>query len=508
MNIRMQIDSQKTESLFELAVALGQQSDFSEILRVVSTTATGVFNANLASIVMLNPGTQNTVKTIIKDGGDEKSRGYKLLQTNLIGWSLKHKQAMLSADIATDNRFAPEISQKFGAKTAMCAPLQISGNAIGCLLLIDKTDGGAFAENDIALLEKMAAIAAPFLDNVQKIQSYFDKQIPDSALVGKYEALGMLGKSKPYVELLKAIEAAARCDVRVQLQGKSGTGKEKIAKAIHQFSSRHNRPFVAIDCGAIPENLIESELFGHAKGAFTGANYDRKGLIEEANGGTFFMDEIANLPFDMQSKLLRVLQEGEIRVIGSNKPRKVDVRIISASSSDLRQMVDAGKFREDLFYRLHVYPIDVPTLNQRRDDIPLLANHFLKKFADQQKKQAESFHEWLLDYMQLRVWSGNIRELENFVERLVTLAAPEMVVLDASILPKEFRKEYKDLTFTQDAHDIRKSLQETLEETEVSLIRQALVANDWNQSKAARALQISERAIRYKMEKLGIEKPS
>ncbi len=504
----MQAENAKTEILFELADILGQQTDFEEILRVVSETAATLFNATVASIVMINPSTKNTVKTVISGGEDKKSRGRQLLQTNMIGWCLKNQQSYFSADLSADDRFASSIASKFNADCAMCVPLRSGGSVIGYLLAIDREDGHPFHSGELSLLEKMAAIAAPFLDNVQHIQTYFEQQLPKDALIRKYEGMGMLGNSPAFVELLKAIEAAARCEVRVLLMGKSGTGKEKVARAIHRLSSREKQPFVAIDCGAIPENLIESELFGHVKGAFTGANYDRKGLIEEANHGVLFMDEVANLPYDMQAKLLRVLQEGEIRKIGSNKPQAVNVRIISAASSNLRLQVEAGKFREDLFYRLHVYPIQVPTLNERSEDIPRLAGHFLQRFAGEQGKEIAAFHEYMLDYMQLRHWPGNIRELENFVERLVAMAPENTVTLDETVLPKEYRQEFESLVFSGAGHPLRKSLQATLEETEADLIRTALIQNDWNQSQAARALQISERAIRYKMEKLGIHKPA
>jgi Nif-specific regulatory protein len=446
--------SQKSESLFELTAVLGQQTDFQEILRVVSLQAATLFDAEVASLVMINPRTQNTVKTIIKEGKETDRRRYQLAQSNVIGWVSKQKQSFLSADLKTDSRFSAGLFEDAPVRSILCAPLQSEGNSIGYLLVINKSGDGAFDATDLQLLEKMAAITAPFLSNVQKLQEYFHTALPEAALLTKYEPLGLLGKGKSFLELLQAIEAAARCDVRVLLEGQSGTGKERIARAIHQLSGRKDHPFVAIDCGAIPENLIESELFGHAKGAFTGATYERKGLFEEAHRGTLFMDEIANLPYDMQAKLLRVLQEGEIRVVGSNKPRKVEVRIISASSSSLRQLVEQHKFREDLFYRLHVYPIHVPTLNERREDIPLLANHFLKKFAREQQKPAESFHGALLNFMQQRQWSGNVRELENFVERLVTLASPDMAVLNSKILPAEFQKEFKKLAPTPAEHSL------------------------------------------------------
>lgn len=309
----------------------------------------------------------------------------------------------------------------------------------------------------------------------------------------------------PFIELLKAVEAAARCDVRVLLEGESGTGKELIAHAIHQFSGRNDYPFIAVDFGAIPANLLESELFGHIKGAFTGAVTERKGLFEECNQGTLFMDEISNLPLELQAKLMRVLQAGEIRPVGSNKTCKVDVRIISANSIPLHELVAKQQFRKDLFYRLHVYPIAVPSLEERQEDIPLLANHFLRKFASQQDKQVEAYHEEILDFMKLRRWSGNIRELENFVERLVTLAAGKKL-LDRKILPKDLRNELNTLHSTQYDPALRKSLNERLSEYEEELIREELIANKWNQSRAARMLRISEQTLRYKMAKLGIIK--
>jgi transcriptional regulator with PAS, ATPase and Fis domain len=328
--------------------------------------------------------------------------------------------------------------------------------------------------------------------------------VPEATLLAKYEALGLLGQSKKFVELLQAIEAASRCDVRVLLEGQSGTGKELIARAIHKLSVRCDRPFLAIDCGAIAANLIESEIFGHVKGAFTGATSDRKGLLEEADQGTLFMDEIVNLPMDMQAKFMRVLQEGEVRPVGSNKTRRVDVRIITASSDSLRKLVDEQKFREDLFYRLHVYPLHVPPLDERHEDIPLLAHYFLKKFAARQGKQAESFHEQLLDFMQQRHWAGNIRELENLIERLVTLAEPHMNVLDQEILPQDLRKEMKKYETSQQDAGVTKPLNESLAEYEEQVIRAALAASNWNIAKTARALKVAEQTLRYKMGRLGI----
>ncbi|MDZ7267614.1 MAG: sigma-54-dependent Fis family transcriptional regulator [candidate division KSB1 bacterium] len=503
----MTFELQKHETLLELAEILTRQSDYQESVHLISLTAAVLFDADAASIILINPGAPQTVKTIFRGGKDLGEEKHRQVQNLVIGWMRQHEQPFLSTDLKTDPRLPDGLFEDDMERAVMCAPLRMQRVDIGYLFVLNENRQGQFDEYALKLLQQMAAVCAPFLSNVQQIQEYFETPLPEEVLLAQYAGLGMLGRSKPFVELLRAIESAARCDVRVLLEGQSGTGKERVARAIHLGSPRKSRPFVAVDCGAIPANLLESELFGHIKGAFTGANYERRGLFEEAHGGTLFMDEIANLPYDMQAKLLRVLQEGEIRPLGSNKPKTVDVRIIAAASTSLRKMVAQQQFREDLYYRLHVFPIYVPTLNERLQDIPLLANHFLKKFALQQHKQAASFHPALLRFMQQRQWNGNIRELENFVERLVALASPEMRVIQHKLLPAEFKREFKkNATHNREPAPVL-SLTEQVNALEAQLIRQALAAHAWNQSQAARALQISEYTIRYKMDKLGIVKP-
>ena len=320
--------------------------------------------------------------------------------------------------------------------------------------------------------------------------------------------MGLIGKSKRFIELLHSIESCTRCDVRVVLEGGSGTGKELIARAIHRFSSRHSKPFLAIDCGAIPAHLVESELFGHKKGAFTGATFDRKGIVEAADGGTLFIDEIANLPIEMQTKFIRFLQEGEIRPVGADAPKTVNVRVLSASSRSLLKLVEKGKFREDLYFRVHVYPIHVPSLGDRAQDIELLCNEFLQIFSKQQHKQIKSFHVDILQYMQGKLWKGNIRELENFVERLVTVAPSTCEIFSPFFLPRDLKKEFSKIS-KDDSHFVpQKSLADTVVELEERMIRKALIESEWNQSQAARTLNLSEHTLRYKMKKLNIAKSS
>lgn len=499
-------DKQKLERLIELASVLGQQNDYQEILRLVSQKASNFLDAQNAILMMINPRTRQTVKTIFKEAGAGNQPGFSGLQTHVSGWIITNKQSFKSENIKIDKRFSKNLFEDISIESVLGVPLFSENILFGTLLIFGVNSNDNNLDSSLEYLEKLSFVVAPFLRNAQNVREYFESPVPQKSLLSKYEVLGMIGKCKSFVDLLKAIESAANCDVRVILEGQSGTGKEMVARAIHQFSSRADHPFVAIDCGALPENLIESELFGHVKGAFSGAVINRNGLLEEANRGTFFMDEIANLPLDMQTKLMRVLQTGEIRPLGSNKTRQIDVRIISASSKSLRKLVNEQKFREDLFYRLHVYPIQMPSLDERQEDIPLLANHFLKKFSAQQNKAAELFHEEVYDFIKHRHWAGNIRELENFVERLVALVERNVTIIKKSSLPADLIKEMKTLEINLPSHKAIRPLGESLAEYEKQLIQDALIANNWNQSKTARVLKTSEQTLRYKMGKLGISR--
>jgi len=501
----MNADYEKLESLFDLASLLNKETVFSEILRIVSSKTSVLFNANVASIVLINPQTLETLKTVMKVKTMTDENKYQFAQSNIVGWSSKNKQSFISNDLNNDSRFTSGIFEEISVKSAMCAPLNYKGKDFGYIVVMNGPTDLEYDNNSLKLLTKISDIIAPHISKVQKIQEYFTVQLSDESIKFKYLQMGLLGKSESFLGMLQSVESAARCDVRVVLEGQTGTGKELIAKAVHKLSSRSENPFVAIDCGAIPQNLIESELFGHVKGAFTGAFRNRPGLIVEANKGTLFMDEINNLPWEMQSKLLRVLQEGEVRPVGSNKNVKVDVRIISASSLSLSEEVTKQTFREDLYFRLMVYPIYIPTLDERKRDIPLLANHFLNKYSKEQNKKIGFFHGDVLEYLKSKHWPGNIRELENFVERIVTYAPQVVEVLGISVLPHNLKKDINQFVSTQ--QNIKSvSLKETLQKYEKNMILKALEESDWNQTKAARMLNVLEATLRAKMKKLGINR--
>ena len=309
----------------------------------------------------------------------------------------------------------------------------------------------------------------------------------------------LVGASKRMRDVFDVALQVARRDSTVLLTGESGTGKELLAKAVHQNSLRASKPFITVNCGAIPENLIESELFGHRKGSFTGALTDHVGKFEAANQGTVFLDEIGELPVNLQVRLLRVIQEREIDKIGHPKPIPVNVRIIAATNRDLRTLIGDGQFRGDLFYRLSVVTIELPPLRDRRDDIPLLLLHFLKKHCERYHLPVPSVADEALELLTRYEWPGNVRELENVIEHVVVLGRSD--VTRAEDLPPHIRHAKSRVSA------INLKLPDegiSLEEVEKEILVQALEKHQWNQTRAARYLNISRKTLIYRMEKFGL----
>ncbi len=244
---------------------------------------------------------------------------------------------------------------------------------------------------------------------------------------------GIIGESEKMQTIFSLIEKVSKTDATILIRGESGTGKELVAKAIHNLSKRKNKPFVAVNCASIPENLLEAELFGHKKGAFTDAYRDRKGKFEEAHEGTLFLDEIGDMPLPLQAKILRALQEKEITPLGGNKPKKIDVRIISATAQNLEELIKKGFFREDLFYRLNVIPITLPPLRERKEDIPALVKHFAEKHSKKHGIPVPEFEEGALKFLTSLKWEGNVRELENFMEKAVILIGNKGIITEKEL---------------------------------------------------------------------------
>jgi len=324
----------------------------------------------------------------------------------------------------------------------------------------------------------------------------------------QYDFSNIIGNSPAIKAVFERIRKAADTKSTILILGESGTGKELLAKAIHFNSSRRDGPFVVIDCGAIPENLLESELFGHLKGAFTGADRTKKGLFEEAHGGSVFLDEIGEMPTELQSKLLRVLQESTIRRVGDAKPIEIDVRIIAATNRNLELEVKEGKFRQDLYYRLNVIPLNSPSLRERREDIPLLANFFLKKYSKEYKRDLKAISPQVMDRFRSFDWPGNVRQLENLIEQMVVMAEGENLTVENLPPPLNEGTPVEPATVPTDSWDLKAAIEKVTSYTEECMIRKALQQTNKNKTKAAELLKISRRALIYKVQEYKIEQIS
>ena len=317
-------------------------------------------------------------------------------------------------------------------------------------------------------------------------------------LIDQHGFNNLVSRSSKMEAVLKMAIRVAASDATVLILGESGTGKELLARAIHYNSPRRDKPLITVNCPSIPDNLLESELFGHVKGAFTGAIKDRKGKFELANGGTIFLDEIGDLKFDLQAKLLRVLQEQEFEPVGSSEKVHVDVRIIAATNKNLEQLVKDGRFREDLYYRLSVFPITIPPLRERKEEIPVLFEHFLKKHGEGQPFRVEPE---VLDMLMRYNWPGNVRELENVAERAVILAQDNRITMDC--LPPSLTTREQSAVISGNTLLQQEDL--SLENIERKVIEEALRRAGGNRSKAARLLNIPRHVLLYRLKKLGIE---
>jgi two-component system response regulator PilR (NtrC family) len=333
---------------------------------------------------------------------------------------------------------------------------------------------------------------------IKKEDAQFIREMEDAVSFG-----GMIGKSKVILKVYGLINKVAATSANILVLGESGTGKELVAKAIHENSQRSKMPFITINCGGIPENLLESELFGYMKGSFTGAHSDKQGLFEMARGGTIFLDEIGDLPAILQVKLLRVVQEKTFRRIGGTEDIKVDVRIISATNQNLAEKVRDGSFREDLYYRMNVIPIHLPPLRERKEDIPILAKYFIEKYSREFNKEIRNMSLYALELLMQYQFPGNIRELENIIERSVALETSNIILPENLMISKPPGSPAKDEYFDIPEQGI--PLNSILADHERGWIIKALEKSGGSKTKAAELLHITFDSLRYRIEKLGLE---
>ena len=337
---------------------------------------------------------------------------------------------------------------------------------------------------------------------VELSRAHQQYRILQESLEERYSTHQIIGKSPAMRETLSIVDRVSASRSTVLITGESGTGKELVARAIHFSSPRKDEPFVAVDCMAFNAGVLESELFGHEKGSFTGAVAMRRGRFEQADRGTLFLDEIGELPSDLQVKLLRVLQERVFERVGGTEPVKVDIRIVAATNKGLAKMVEEGSFREDLFYRLNVVQIHIPPLRERREDIPLLVSHFIAQIASENGIPPKSFTQEAQNYLSGYEWPGNIRQLQNVIERCMVMIPRD--VIDVEDLPPEIRDEESQFKSAVDLLPVELNLADTLDKIEAALIRRALVRSDFVQAHAADLLGISRSLMQYKLKKYNI----
>lgn len=459
----------------------------------------GLLQADEGSLVLFDPAGNENIRTFIRAGQADTHLDH-FLHEMLKGRILEERKTIYATDLSlllNEHAMKPKYKE---LAALICIPLVAKKQLLGMLCLARSSTKSAFNEFDVELVTVFADLIAYLVHMMNLHRQVFDENTRlKNELQERFDFKGIIGQSAPLRKVLALLKQIIPTEARVIISGESGTGKELIARAIHYNGPRQSQPFLAIDCGAMPANLIESELFGYVRGAFTGAMRDHKGLFEEAHGGTLFLDEIANLPLEVQPKLLRAIQEGQIRPVGSAQIKKVDVRIIAAASADLQRQVEAGTFRPDLFYRLNVVNIVLPALRERKDDVALLANHFLEKKNKDHQKCVRGFAGETMTCLESYDWPGNIRQLENVIERMVVLASEGLEYIPPSLLPPEIAGCAQE----QEATDIKSQL----ENLERRLLRTSLQKHNYNKSAAARELGTSEHYVREKMKKLDIEAP-
>lgn len=484
------------ETLNRLAQIISSTMDVNQILKIIIEEAINLASAEQGSVMIVDEESPRGMRTLVRGRREEREPVYRLA-TQITGWIIKNKKPLLSKDIRKDSRFKGLRLVSLPFRSVLSVPLKVGKEIIGSINLMNRE--GEFSEDDMRLLSIIASQSAQVVQNARSHEKLSEENVYLRREVEhRYKLAQVIGKSPAMQKVFELLDKVIPGEANVFLEGETGTGKELIARTIHYNGPRRSGKFIAVDCGAIPESLMESELFGYIKGAFTGAVKDKKGLFAEADGGTLFLDEITNTSPSIQAKLLRAIQEREIRPVGATQTRRVDVRIISATSSDLKAMVKQGSFREDLYYRLRVISIRLPPLRERREDIPVLAHHFLKKNSKAMGKDIKGYTPDAISLLEGYSWPGNVREMENVVERAVTLASSDTERIGIELLPDELRE----------VSPIKRKgfLPGLVAEFEKERIVESLRENNWIQLRAAKALGIPLGTLRDKIKKYNIKR--
>jgi Nif-specific regulatory protein len=494
------IDEAKFELLIEICALINSNyANARTLLSQIIESSARLVGAEAASLVLHDPQT-NKLRFAIAVGPKKDELSDKLIEKDegIVGWVATRGQSLIVNDPEHDERFSPTIAKAvdFPAKSIMAVPMTVKGSLVGVIEVVNKAKGRYFSEEDLRWLEIFALQAAIAVENARFLQktSMELAYLSEKAMKGEGWH-NLVFASRTIAEKCELIDRIAPSDASVLILGESGVGKELFAERLHLKSKRAGKPFVRVNCAALPETLLESELFGHVKGAFTDAYQDRKGRFEMADGGSIFLDEIAELPLRLQSKLLRVIQQKSFEKVGSSETKNVDVRIIAATNRDLEAMVEKQEFRSDLYYRLNVLPITIPPLRERKEDISALAAHFLAQSAREMNKTLTGFSDAAMSSMLSYAWPGNVRELENAVERAAVMTLNSIVSAADLMLGGK----------NEDAEDYGgRSLKDAINTFKTHFIRNSLEGNGWNQTQTAKALDIQRTYLSRLIKELSI----
>ena len=493
-----------------LSRALTMHRDLKELLCLLATELRQVVNFDFIGISQYDQATNKAYwqSMITGDGNDFGITDEATPGQTLTKWVYEQQLPLVIPLLERDRRFpcTTNLAKQHGIRSLCAVPLTTAHQRIGSLMIGSVKPDHYADEEDVEFLSEVANQIAITVENalayneIQELKNQLAQQklYLQDEVCSELNFNEIIGKSVTLRRVLMLVEAVAPTDSTVLIHGETGTGKELIARAIHKLSSRHSNAFVKLNCAAIPTGLLESELFGHEKGAFTGAIAQRIGRFELANRGTVFLDEIGEVPLDLQTKLLRVLQEREFERLGSARTLRTDTRLIAATNRDLSAMVEEQKFRSDLFYRLNVFPIRVPPLRERPEDIPLLVRHFAQHFARRMKKTIETIPSEAMDALIRYRWPGNIRELENLIERAVILSTGSVLQVPLG-----------DLNSLTKAGQVN-GRHQTLEDVERAHILATLRETRWvlsGQNGAATHLGMNRSTLQFRMKKLGIVRP-
>jgi Nif-specific regulatory protein len=498
--------AKEVELLSDISKSLAESLDLEETLASMLKSFDTHLKLRRGMITLLDPDTE-TINVRLAHGLSKKSQSmasYKVGE-GIIGRVVQDGKEIIVPDISKDPRFLHKTKsrrQEKGKQIAFfCVPIKLEGKTIGALSVDKQSDPKNDFEANVRLLNVIATMVAQAV-KLNKLVESEHKQLSEEnvrlrrELKSHFNIHNMVGASNAMKEVYRLIEQVSNSNATVLLRGESGTGKDLVAHAIHYNSLRADKPFVKVNCTALPDTLLESELFGHEKGAFTGAAERKLGRFERAHGGTIFLDEIGDFSLNLQVKLLRVIQFKEFERVGGLETIKTNVRIVVATHKNLEEQIKEGLFREDLYYRINVFPIYMPPLRERKDDIMLLADYFLEKIATENNKNISRISTPAIDMLTRYHWPGNIRELENCIERAVLLCNDD--VIRSEHLPPSLQMIKKTEPVAQ------RSLTEVIENKERELIVDALKKFDGSQRRTAKELGISERILGYKIKKFGI----